>query len=239
MANIVERAGKAGADIVCLTETYYNCFIDLPLVEMCQQIPGEITGIISEKASLYGLYVIFSMYEKDGESIYNTAVLIGRKGELVGKYRKIHIPLYEGETGVTPGKEVGIFDTDFGRLGIMVCWDQVFPEVARKLSLMGAEIIFLPTLGDEPLQQRARAKDNGLHLVVAGMNGPEASRIITPKGEVAGTVKDGKEGVYITEIDLDQKYYTYWLSVGACNGEHKSLFKKERRISFLSEVNTL
>jgi predicted amidohydrolase len=174
--------------------------------------------------------VIFTMYERDVESIYNTAVLIGRDGQIIGKYRKLHLPLSEVEMGLLPGNEYGVFDVDFGKIGIMTCYDQVFPETARTLSLQGAEIIFVPTMGDEPLITRARARDNGVYVVVSGYNGPESSRIINPMGDEICHVNSETEGMCACELDLNKRFFTYWLSVGACNGESKSLFNKERRI---------
>jgi predicted amidohydrolase len=227
--NAADKAGRLKPDIICFTESVISNLVDLPLEEKCQPVPGEWTAMAAEKARLYNTYIILPMYESDGGIIYNSAVLIGRDGELKGKYRKMHIPLAEAEAGITPGDEYGIFYTDFGRIGIMICWDQAFPEVARILRLNGAEMIFLPTYGEEPLQQMARAKDNGVYVIVSGMYGPQSSRIINPLGEICGKVNSIEEAVCIKEIDLNEKFYTLWLSVGPCNGEPQSLYIKERR----------
>lgn len=112
----------------------------------------------------------------------------------------------------------------------MICWDQAFPEVARKLALLGAEIIFLPTYGEEPLQQAARAKDNGVYIVVSGMYGAVSSRIIDPYGAVIGTATDGSDGIFMTEIDLDKVRFTHWLSLGPCDCDSHSIYRKERRV---------
>ncbi|MNI02238.1 Aliphatic amidase [compost metagenome] len=229
MLEVLDRAGKHQPDLICLTETFYEGSVNLPLVDKCQSIPGELTNEIGKKAAEYHSYVLFTMYEREDEHIYNTAVLIGRDGTIAGKYRKMHLPLYEAEYGVMPGSSHGIFDTDFGRIGVLICYDQEFPESARILALLGAEVIFIPTIGDESLQTRARARDNGLHVVVSGCNGPESSRIIDPMGELIGHVMDEETGVFSADIHLDERRYTYWLSVGAGNGESRSLFKKERR----------
>ena len=189
--------------------------------ELMQSINGEY-------ARKYNAYVIFSMNELDGGVIYNTAVIIGRGGKVCGKYRKIHLPLNEAEMGVTPGDEHRIFDLDFGRIGIIICYDQYFPEISRTLALMGAEIIFIPTMGEDEVVQRAIARTNGVHVIVSGYTGAVSSRIINPLGEIANFVPD-KDTAYATEqIDLNKRYFTYWMSVGAANGETKVLFQKER-----------
>ncbi|BBH19395.1 hypothetical protein Back11_07400 [Paenibacillus baekrokdamisoli] len=90
-------------------------------------------------------------------------------------------------------------------------------------------MIFIPTIGYELLQTKARARDNGLHVVVSGCNGPASSRIIDPMGDIIGNVADEAAGVFTADIRLDERRYTYCLSVGDGNGESRSLFKKERR----------
>jgi len=229
MLEVLDKSGGHHPDIICLTETFYEGSVQLPLADKCQPIPGMLTDEIGKKAAAYNSYVLFTMYEREKEHIYNTAVLIGRDGEIVGKYRKMHLPLYEAESGVSPGSGHGIFDTDFGRIGVLICYDQEFPESSRILALLGAEIIFIPTIGEELIQTRARARDNGLHVVVSGCYGPVSSRIIDPMGDIIGHVSDEETGVYSADIRLDEQRYTFWLSVGAGNGESRSLFKKERR----------
>lgn len=229
MLEVLDKSGSHHPDMICLTETFYEGLVKLPLSDKCQSIPGQLTNEIGKKAAAYHCYVLFTMYELEEEHIYNTAVLIGRDGGIVGKYRKMHLPLYEAESGVMPGSGHGIFDTDFGRIGVLICYDQEFPESSRVLALLGAEIIFIPTIGEELLQTRARARDNGLHVVVSGCDSPVSSRIIDPMGEIVGHVIDEETGVYSADIRLDERRYTFWLSIGAGNGESRSLFKKERR----------
>ncbi|KRE63342.1 carbon-nitrogen hydrolase family protein [Paenibacillus sp. Soil750] len=230
MLDLLHLAGLHHPDIIVLTETFYEGFVQLPLVQRCQPIPGPLTEILSEQASALSSYILFTMYERDEAHIYNTAVLLDREGKIAGKYRKIHLPLYEAEMGVMPGDEHVVIDTDFGRMGILICHDQEFPESARVLALQGAEVIFIPTIGNGLLQTRARARDNGLYVVVAGCGGgANASRVIAPNGELIGYVQDEEMGVFAADLDLDQRLYKYWLSVGPGNGEARSLFRKERR----------
>ena len=110
-----------------------------------ETIPGgEITERLRAQARQYGLYVIGALRERDGEAIHNTAVVIGRDGEIVGKYRKTHLAPGEWDE-VQAGDEYPVFTTDFGRIGVLICMDIHYPEIWRILALQGAEIIFWPT----------------------------------------------------------------------------------------------
>ncbi len=229
----IDKAGSTKPDVICLTETPYSagtwgsCFED-----RCVVIPGPVTDAIGEKARKYNSYVILSLFEKDGDFIYNTGLLFDRQGNIAGKYHKLQLPLCEAEDGVTPGREYPVFETDFGKIGIMICWDQGFPEVARILRLKGAEILFVPTLWHTDLA-KARAMENGVFVVAACTRWtPSPCRIIAPDGEVISQINGGEynqDGVCTATIDLDKRYYTFWLSVGAAYGEGPSVFLQERR----------
>ena len=230
MLRVLDKAGQCRPDIVCLTENFYNRDTELPLDAVAEPIPGALTGKIGRKAAQVGCYVVFSMIERDGGYFYNTGVLIDRRGRVAGKYRKTHLALFEGEQGVSPGDQYPVFDTDFGKIGILICWDSWFPEPARILREKGAEILFVPTAGDGLIQTTARAVDNGIHVVAAGTNGgPASSRIIDPTGTIIGKVKNRKEAVVCRAIDLDKRFYQYWHSVGPAFGEPKSIYLKELR----------
>jgi predicted amidohydrolase len=228
---LIDKAGIEKPDVICLGETVIHFGTGIVPLEAAESIPGHLTQMISDKAKKYNTYIIFSMYERENGCIYNTAVLIDRKGEIAGKYRKTHLPLCEAEAGVTPGNEYPVFKTDFGTVGMIICWDHWFPETARIIRQNGAEILFIPTLGYAPAQARARAVDNGLYVVVSGRKDfPEdASCIFNPVGELLGTIQDERVGYVIKEIDLEQRYLQYWLSVADGFGEAKSLYLKERR----------
>lgn len=230
MLKAMDEAAQKKTDIICFTEYFYTRDVHVSPEEIYETIPGRLVIAISEKAKQYGMYAIVDMGEKENGDYYNTAVLIGRNGEVVGKYRKTHLPLCECERGVQGADDYPVFDTDFGKIGIMICWDQWFPEVSRILKLKGAEIIFVPTAGYAPELSQARAVENGLYLVISGgTNGEIRSRIINPLGEVTGGINESDEGVYIEGIDLDKKYYSYWMSVGPCFGDGPSIYMKERR----------
>jgi predicted amidohydrolase len=164
------------------------------------------------------MYVVAGILEKDGPVLYNTAVLIDRDGKLAGKYRKVSLPREEIEGGVTPGDDFPVFDTDFGRIGIMICWDVFFPEPARMLSLKGAEMIFMPIWGGNLTLSRARAIENQIYLVSSTYD--MKSGVFDKTGEliIEGTEENP---VVMTDIDLNQREMWEWL------GEFKNRIRRE------------
>ena len=233
MLLVIDKAGAEKADIVCLGETVYDWGVDLPIEQRAVTIPGPVTEILSVQARRHNMYIVLSINEVEGGLYYNTGLLIDRKGAIAGKYRKMQLPLCEGEDGITPGREYPVFDTDFGRIGILICWDHGFPEVARILVKKGAEILFLPTLWHTEIQASARAVDNGVYVVVSAPRWTKTPcRVISPEGEVIASVMGGEyneNGICTATIDLDKRFYTFWCSVGASNGEAKSCNMLERR----------
>jgi predicted amidohydrolase len=169
--------------------------------------------------------VAAGLTELDGEIAYNTAVLLNRKGELVGKYRKVHLPREEWRKGVRPGHEYPVFETDFGKVAIQICYDWFFPEAAEIFALKGAEIIFAPTWGntlpdvegrvDGESTFRVRARDNGVYMVPSVYDGN--SMVIDPMGRILASNK-GKEGLFWAEIDLNKRetlrWVGHWRSIG-------------------------
>lgn len=230
MSKMLDKAGEQRPDIVLLSEGLYDRWVG-PVEKTAQPIPGPVTEMLSAKARQHQMYIATSLHERAGDLIYNTAVLIGRRGEVVGKYRKVHLALEEEERGITSGTDYPVFETDFGKVGMMICWDSWFPEPARLLRLNGAEMILLPIAGDgDPrhwdVVSRARAMDNGVYLVASHTVTESASRIVSPTGQILAETSDDF-GVAISEIDLNREYRLLWLSVGA-DGEAKSLYMKER-----------
>jgi predicted amidohydrolase len=232
-AEKVAEAGKAGADIVCLGEGISVVSTDAKYAEVAESVPGPTSQRLSEVAKQYHLYVIAGIYERAGTLIYNTALLIGRNGEIVGKYRKTHLPEGEVIGGITPGDSYPVFSTDIGKIGIEICYDNFFPEVARALAVQGAEMIFLPIWGDLrsdgyawDIAARSRALDNGVYLVTS-IYSTKRSLIIDPNGRII-TETGGKSGMVLAELDLNARTFEHWLSVGSF-GEWKSLYQPERR----------
>lgn len=244
LLHVIDRAAELKPDLICLTENLYNCCSDRSPAELAQPIPGPLTQAVGERAALANAYVVFNMTESDGELLYITSVLIDRAGLIVGKYRKTHLPLIEARHGITPGGDYPVFDTDFGKVGLLICWDQKFADPARLLRERSAEIVCISTAGEGRTQQIARAIDNGLYLVVAGTNAElitgedgvvraeenaRPSRIIGPDGGVLCEIGPGDGGIGVADIDLNRSFYQYWLSVGPAFGEMRSLYVRERR----------
>ncbi|HWA86458.1 MAG TPA: carbon-nitrogen hydrolase family protein, partial [Opitutus sp.] len=231
-ADMFDRIGPEKPDVVLFSETLPGRSTRLPTAEKAQTIPGPYTNILSERAKKYHCYAIASLLERDGDLFYNTAVLIDREGRIVGKYRKVHLAMAESEAGLTPGNDFPVFETDFGRIGILICWDNWFAESARILRLKGAEILFFPLAGDGSEQHwdavsRARAMDNGLFFVSSGTVS-DASRIITPNGDVVAEAR-GDFAYVLAEVDLNQEWRLKYLSFDHATGEAKSVYFTERR----------
>ena len=150
------------------------------------------------------------IFEKDGGTNYNTSILLGRDGKLIGKYRKVCLPRGEIDGGLAPGNEYPVFDLDFGRIGMMICWDVAYPEVARELSAKGAEIIFMPIWGGNETLCKARAIENQNYLVISSYD--LKSAIYDRQGETlasAKQIRDNSEAV-IAEIDLNKPHHVKW-----------------------------
>lgn len=205
---LVESAAPHRPDIVCLPEgitligTGKNC------AEVGEPVPGPTTETLGALAARLNCYIAAGIYERVDGIVYNTAVLLGRRGEIVGTYRKTHLPYEEVEAGLTPGDAYPVFPTDFGTVGLLICWDLQFPEAARALALQGAEMILLPIWGGSEVLARARAIENHVFLVTSGYDIP--SLILDPAGRtLAQATPTG--GVACAELALDRPLLQPWL----------------------------
>ena len=133
-APLIAAAARKKADLVVLGEMLTTVGLGKRYEELAEPVPGPSTERFGSLARLHQLYLVFSLVERDGPLIYNTAVLIGADGGLVGKYRKVCLPREEVEAGIVPGGEYPVFETRFGKVGLMVCYDGFFPEPARELA---------------------------------------------------------------------------------------------------------
>jgi N-carbamoylputrescine amidase len=242
-ADNVGKAAREGAQIICLQELFqYQYFCqteDHSWFKAAQQIPGPQTEFFQGLAKSLGVVIIASMFEERTRGIYhNTIAVLDADGSYLGKYRKMHIPddpgFYE-KFYFTPG-DLGykVFDTRFGRIGTLICWDQWFPEAARLTALMGAEIIFYPTAigwdlsqdqqtNTEQYQawqtiQRSHAVANGVHVVAVNRVGLEGnirfwggSMVVNPFGSIMFEA-DQQEIIKVVEIEPEQTthYRTHW-----------------------------
>lgn len=205
---LVDKAGAEKADIVCLPEGATIVGTPLNYVTGSEPIPGPTTKYLGEVARRNNLYIVAGLLEKDGEVVYNTAVLIDREGKLAGKYRKTSLPREEIDGGVTPGDSFPVFDTDFGRIGIMICWDVTFPEPARALAQQGAEVIFLPIWGGDVKLAQARAIENQVYLVSSTYD--MITAIFNLEGDVMKqATEDGQ--VVMADVNLNEQKLWPWL----------------------------
>jgi predicted amidohydrolase len=232
-AKKIAEAGSQGVDLLCLGEGITVVSTGMDYAEVAEPVPGPTSRALGAAARKSKLYVVAGIYERDGPLVFNTALLIDREGSVAGKYRKTHLPETEVNAGLTPGSSYPVFKTDFGTVGIEICYDNFFPEVARSLALQGAEIILLPIWGDLRGQEyawdivaRARAIDNAVYMI-ASIYSNRRSLIISPDGRIlADTGRN--DGLITAEIDLNARTFERWLSVGSY-GEWKNLYPKERR----------
>jgi len=179
------------------------------------------------------MYIVSGLYNWVGDTLYNIAVLYDRQGKIQGTYTKVQLPDSETEAGAVPGNSFPVFTTDFGKIGILICYDNFYPEVARNLALNGAEILFNPIWGDirgtgsdiEKTIARSRAIDNGVYFVNSIYDG--TSLIINPAGEILQ--ETNKQGTLITAT-IDLNFNPPWDWVGnAGRGVWKDIWRKDRR----------
>ncbi len=217
----VQRAVTVPADVILLPEGITVAGTGKSYVDVAEPVPGPTTARLAELARGRKAYVVAGLYEREGTAVYNTAVLLGHSGELIGKYRKVHLPYTEIEAGLTPGDHYPVFETDFGKVGLMICWDSEFADPARALALEGAEIILLPIWGaTEPLV-KARAIENRVFVAQSCYSNP--SFIVDPKGEVQALATEQGTAAIAT-VDLSRRYA--WPALGVM----RERFPKELRL---------
>ena len=243
LAKGIEDLAKRGAQLIVLQELHnslYFCQVeDVNNFDLAEPIPGPSTGFYGELAKQFGVVIVTSLFEKRAPGLYhNTAVVIEKDGSIAGKYRKMHIPddpAYYEKFYFTPG-DLGFhpIQTSIGKLGVLVCWDQWYPEAARLMALQGAELLIYPTaIGyaeeDTPDEQqrqreawttvmRGHAVANGLPVIAVnrvgfepdpseqtpGINFWGSSFVAGPQGELFYRASEKEEESLVVELDLER-----------------------------------
>ncbi|MGC8759533.1 MAG: carbon-nitrogen hydrolase family protein [Bryobacteraceae bacterium] len=205
---LVNERLRLPADVILLPEGIPLVGTRLRYADVAESVPGPTTERLGELARRHRAWVAAGLYEREGSAIYNTAVLINREGRLAGRYRKVYLPREEVEGGLTPGNSYPVFETDFGRVGLMICYDVFFPDPARALAAQGAELILLPIWGGDETLAAARAIENRVFLAASGYDHP--TYIMDPDGRrVAQAPQRGE--IAVAEIDLGRRYVDAWL----------------------------
>ena len=221
-AGFTALAAEKNADIVCLPEGITLVGTGENYLEASEPVPGPTTEFMGRIAKSHNLYIVANIYEREGEALYNTSVLLDRKGKIAGKYRKVCLPREEIDGGLTPGDSFPVFDTDFGRIGLMTCWDVFFPEPARTLSQKGAEIIFMPIWGGNLTLAKARAIENQIYLVSATYD--MKTGVFDREGELITEGTETDPVAFVT-IDLNKRKLWPWL------GDFKNRISREKPLA--------
>ena len=238
----IEDLAKRGAQLIILQELHNSLYFcqteNVDNFDIAEPIPGPSTRLYGELAKRFGVVIVTSLFEKRAAGLYhNTAVVIEKDGSIAGMYRKMHIPddpAYYEKFYFTPG-DLGFhpIDTSVGRLGVLVCWDQWYPEAARLMALQGAQMLIYPTAigyesSDSPEEQarqreawttvqRGHAVANGLPVVTVNRVGFEpdpsqqtkgiqfwgSSFVVGPQGELFYQASDSEEESLVVDIDLE------------------------------------
>ena len=231
---LIREAAKRGANIICLQELFLTEYFckgeDTARFDLAEAVPGPTTEVLSDIARELGVVIIASLFEKRAPGLYhNTAAVIDADGTFLGKYRKMHIPEDPGfneKFYFTPG-DTGycVWQTKFGRIGVLICWDQWYPEAARLTAMAGAEILFYPTaigwLKSEKAElgtaqhcawetvQRGHAVANGCYVAAVNRVGTEEesefwgqSFVASPYGEFVAKASVSDEEILVVSVEL-------------------------------------
>ncbi len=206
MADQANEAYRRGLDLAVLPEVALTGEAGDDALARSVAFEGEAKETFSRKARDHGCYIVVPMYlldSKEKKLCSNAAVVVGRKGEVLGTYRKIHlvVSLERGtmESGATPGNALPVFDCDFGKLGVQICYDMVFPEGWAELARRGAELIAWPTQSPQTSLPAARAREHRCYIVSSTWR--HNASLFEPTGKIAAQIKP-PQSILVHELDL-------------------------------------
>jgi len=205
VAKLMEIAFSYEPDLVCLPEAFATASIRKPLEELAEPLDGPVVRAMAEMAREHGSYIVCPLYTKRGGGIYNSAVVLDRSGDVVGVYDKLH-PVTSShdytvfEEGVTPGSELKVFDLDFGRVGVQICFDIMFPETWRELAEKGAKMVVWCSAYNGGFALRAYAYL--LRYYVVSSVRTDKSVVVDPLGNVVAET-DALKNIAVAELSLD------------------------------------
>lgn len=265
LAEGIADLAKRGAQLIILQELHNSLYFcqteDVDNFDLAEPIPGPSTDLYGELAARYKVVIVTSLFERRAAGLYhNTAVVLDKDGTIAGKYRKMHIPddpAYYEKFYFTPG-DLGFhpINTSIGKLGVLVCWDQWYPEAARLMALQGAELLIYPTAigyaandNDEEQQrqrrawqtvQRGHAVANGLPVIAVNRVGYEpdpsgatqgimfwgSSFVAGPQGEILYEASENEEESIVIDIDLERSE----------NVRRWWPFLRDRRIDYYGDI---
>ncbi|HWQ02379.1 MAG TPA: carbon-nitrogen hydrolase family protein [Gaiellaceae bacterium] len=215
----LEEAAAQGAQLTVFPECAIPGYMfdsaeeALPFAD---EIPGPSTEAFEHECRRLGVHAITGLIEREGDTLYNSAILVGPEG-LIGSYRKTHLPFLGVDRFVTPGDELKVFDTALGRIGLIICYDLRFPEVTRTLALQGADLVALPT--NFPMAAKVqtevitlgRAAENRIYLLCANRVGKERtgefcgwSQIVDPYGKRLAEAGETEEALLVADVDVEK-----------------------------------
>jgi predicted amidohydrolase len=202
-AHMVWRAKHYGADIVAFPEVYPHHADSPTPAEVAESLaaPGPSLQRMTAEAAKHQLHLIWPLYTREADRVYNSSVLIAPNGSIIGAYHKIHPTIGEIESGITPGIEARVFDTALGRVGMAICYDLNFPEVREGLGAAGAEMIFFSSAYRGGLQVRIWAFELGVYVISAIL--AELGQIVDLSGAVLAEAT--YEQLIARRINLDRR----------------------------------
>ncbi|MBN1401971.1 MAG: carbon-nitrogen hydrolase family protein, partial [Anaerolineae bacterium] len=211
--------------LILLPEVALQWQVEASPLDLAVAAPGPETEVFARLAREYGVRILLGLFERDGDAVFNSAILISPGGRIDGKYRKVHLAvLGESDSGVRPGDAFPVFETELGRLGCNICMDTSAAESSRMLGLNGAEIFLMPIMGDHRADRwtpgppiynesrwraimRTRAMDNQYAMAIA-RNEAQGSCIIDRKGDILAW-NEGDQDQIAAEVNLQDGYRTW------------------------------